>query len=182
MPDGAGGGLVSVKALNEFDPKPNYAWRTHLESQRGACLATELKNNAFKLGRWTAQAILAGCDTMKIGYVSRQVPSDPWSHSVLGVQTYHTDGFAEQIGLTRNNMFGILRNIIDLVMSWEDGKYLILKDPTKSVMRMYEVPWDTFGEEDEAVGDEEEEEDPELDEDGNVPVPQPVAPKIQTRS
>lgn len=164
----ADGGLVSVKALNEFDPKLNYSWRTHLESQRGACLATELKNNAFKLGRWTAQAILAGCDTMKIGYVSRQHPNDPWSHTVLGVQTHHTNGFAEQIGLTPNNMFGILRNIIDLVMSWEDGKYLLMKDPTKSVMRIYDVPWDTFGDEDDGEAEAEEEEDQDLDEDGNV--------------
>jgi len=169
MPDASGGkGLCSVKALNEYDPKLNYSWRSHLESQRGACLATELKNNAFKLGRWTAQAILSGCDTMKIGYVSRQQQNDPWNHTVLGVQTHLTDGFAEQIGLTRNNMFGILRTIIDLVMQWEDGKYLLLKDPTKSVLRIYDVPWDSFKSDDEDEEEEEEEEDQELDEDGNV--------------
>jgi len=161
-----------VKAMHEYDPKPNYTWRLHLESQRGACFATELKNNAFKLGRWTAQAILAGCDTIKIGYVSRQNPKDPWSHALLGVQTYATSGFAEQIGLTRNNMFGIIRNIVDLVMSWDDGKYLILKDPTKSVLRIHEVPWDTFQDEDED-DEEEEEEEEDLDEDGNVIPSQP---------
>jgi len=160
----------SVKAMHEYDPKPNYNWRAHLESQRGACFATELKNNAFKLGRWTAQAILAGCDTMKLGYVSRDHPTDPWSHSLLGVQTYATSGFAEQIGLNRNNMFGILRTIIDLVMSWDDGKYLILKDPTKAVLRVHEIPWDTFDSADEDE-EEAEEEEQELDEDGNV-VPQ----------
>jgi len=163
---------ASVKAMHEYDPKPNYTWRLHLESQRGACLATELKNNAFKLGRWTAQAMLAGCDTIKIGYVSRQQPKDPWSHALLGVQTYATSGFAEQIGLTRNNMFGIIRNIVDLVMSWDDGKYLILKDPTKSVLRIHEVPWDTFQDEDEDDEAEEEEEE-DLDEDGNVIPSQP---------
>lgn len=36
-------------------------------SQRGAILATELKNNSAKLAKWTAQAILAGSDQMKIG-------------------------------------------------------------------------------------------------------------------
>jgi len=173
MPDARGDkGLVSVKALNEYDPKLNYSWKNCLETQRGAVLATELKNNAFKLGRWTAQAILAGCDTMKIGYVSRQQSKDPWNHTVLGVQTHLTDGFAEQIGLTRNNMFGIMRAIIDLVMEWDDGKYLILKDPTKSVLRIYELPWDAFGE-DESGEEEEEEEDQELDEDGNVAPVQP---------
>eukprot|EP00928_Gymnodinium_smaydae_P079856 TRINITY_DN6368_c0_g1_i2.p2 TRINITY_DN6368_c0_g1~~TRINITY_DN6368_c0_g1_i2.p2 ORF type:complete len:609 (+),score=191.71 TRINITY_DN6368_c0_g1_i2:205-1827(+) len=166
--------LVSVKALNEYDPKLNYSWRTALESQRGAVLATELKNNAFKLGRWTAQAILAGCDIIKVGYASRVRPNDPWSHSLLGVQTYYTDGFAEQIGMTRNNAFGIVRNIIDVIMSYEDGKYLIMKDPTKSVMRIYEVPWDTFQEDDNEDEEEEEGEDEELDDEGNV-VPRPAS-------
>jgi len=105
---------------------------------------------------------------MKIGYVSRQSPSDPWSHSILGVQTHLTDGFAEQIGLTRNNMFGVLRNIVDLVMSWDDGKYLLLKDPTKSVLRIHEVPWDAFAEDEGDEDDEDDEDEQELDEDGNV--------------
>jgi len=166
MPDT--GAFVSVKALSEYDPKPTDAWATHLETQRGKVLATELKNNAFKLGRWTAQAILAGCSVMKIGYVTRVTPADPWSHSVLGVQTNYTDQFAEQIGMTRNNVFGILRNIIDLVMSWEDGKYLILKDPTKAVMRIYEVPWDALGGEDDEEELDDEGDAPDLDADGNV--------------
>jgi len=170
---GEDGSLVSVKALNEYDPKLNYSWRTALETQRGAVLATELKNNAFKLGRWTAQAILSGSDTMKIGYASRMRPNDPWSHAILGVQTYNTDSFAEQIGMTRNNAYGILRNIIDVVMAYDDGKYLIMKDPIKSLLRIYEIPWDTFQDEDGDGEEEEEEEVKELDEDGNE-VPQAV--------
>lgn len=170
--------LVMIRAVNEYNPKVGTAWRTHIDKgQQGAILATELKNNAFKLGRWTAQAILSGCDTIKLGYVSRMQPKDPWSHSVIGVQTHVTDGFAEQIGLTRNNMFGIIRNIIDLIMSGEDGKYLLLKDPTKSVMRVYELPWDAFGEDDQEE-EEEQEEEKELDEDGNEAVPQPTPPAV----
>jgi len=136
--------LCSLKALNEYDPKVNYSWRKHLDSQRGMVLATELKNNAFKLGRWTAQAILAGCDVMKVGYASRNDPKDPWTHSILAVQTHITDNFAEQIGMHRNNVFGIIRNIVDIVMDYPDGKYLLIKDPMKSVMRIFEVPWDEF--------------------------------------
>lgn len=167
---GTDAGYISVKALNEFDAKASNAWRMTLESQRGAILANEVKNNAFKLGRWTAQAMLSGCDTIKIGYVSRQRNNDPWNHTVLGVQTHVTDNFAEQIGLTRNNLFGILRCIIDTVMEWPDGKYLMLKDPTKAILRIYDVPWDTFNDAEEAET-EEEEDDQELDEDGNA-VPQ----------
>jgi len=160
--------FVTVKAMNEYDPKANYSWRTALESQRGAVLATELKNNAFKLGRWTAQAILSGCDVMKIGYVSRKGPQDPWNHVLLGVQTYNTNDFAEQIGMTRNNAYGILRNIIDEVLSYDDGKYLIMKDPMKAVMRIYSIDWDTFAEEEDDDEEQEEEEHPEVDEDGNI--------------
>ena len=33
-------------------------WRQKLENQRGAVLATELKNNANKLAKWTAGALV----------------------------------------------------------------------------------------------------------------------------
>ena len=35
-------------------------WRQKIENQRGAVLATELKNNANKLAKWTAAALVAG--------------------------------------------------------------------------------------------------------------------------
>lgn len=70
-----GQGLVTVRALNEFDPRAPGAggaqdWRSKLDSQRGAVVATEMKNNSCKLAKWTVQSILAGADLMKIGYVS----------------------------------------------------------------------------------------------------------------
>lgn len=158
-------GYVYARALNEFDPKAGLAWRAHLESQRGAVLASELKNNAFKLARWVGEAILSGCTTMKIGYASRSAPNDNWAHSLLNVQTYQTAAFATNIGMTETNAYGVLRSIIDVVGGMEDGKYLLLKDPTKPVVRLYELPWEAFeeGEEDgekeeDAIPEEEEEE------------------------
>lgn len=72
--------FLVVKALNEFDHKAQGSggaldWRTKLTSQRGAVVATEMKNNSCKLARWTVQAILGGADVMKLGYVS--YPSGP---------------------------------------------------------------------------------------------------------
>lgn len=66
--------LISVKTLNEFDSKAFGAggsvdWRSKLDTQRGAIVATEMKNNSSKLARWTVQAILAGVDIMKLGLV-----------------------------------------------------------------------------------------------------------------
>jgi len=149
---------ASIKALNEYDTKVGLSWRTHLDSQRGAVLATELKNNAFKLARFTAQAMVAGCDVLKLGYVTRRQPQDPWSHCILGVQTYNTDGFAAQIGMTSQNAYGILRHIIDLLLPLDDGKYVLVKDPTKPVVRLYSVPWEAFDEDEEEEGEEEDDE------------------------
>jgi translation initiation factor 3 subunit D len=69
-----GQGLVTIRALNEFDPRAQGAggapdWRSKLDSQRGAVVATEMKNNSCKLAKWTVQSVLAGADLMKIGYV-----------------------------------------------------------------------------------------------------------------
>lgn len=69
-----GQGLVTIRALNEFDPRAPGAggapdWRSKLDSQRGAVVATEMKNNSCKLAKWTVQSVLAGADLMKIGYV-----------------------------------------------------------------------------------------------------------------
>jgi translation initiation factor 3 subunit D len=74
-----GHGLVTIRALNEFDPRAQGAggapdWRSKLDSQRGAVVATEMKNNSCKLAKWTVQSVLAGADLMKIGYVRPMSP------------------------------------------------------------------------------------------------------------
>lgn len=66
--------FMTIKALNEFDNKAQGSggaldWRNKLASQRGAVVATEMKNNSCKLARWTVQSILAKADLMKLGYV-----------------------------------------------------------------------------------------------------------------
>lgn len=65
---------ITVKALNEFDTRAQGAggameWRQKLDSQRGAVVATEMKNNSCKLARWVVQSMLAGADHLKLGYV-----------------------------------------------------------------------------------------------------------------
>lgn len=57
---------ITVKALNEFDVRIT-EWRQKIDAQRGSVLATELKNNASKLAKWTAQSLLAGNHLLKIG-------------------------------------------------------------------------------------------------------------------
>ena len=55
--------LLRLYALNESDAKMSGGidWRQKLESQRGAVLANELKNNSNKLAKWTIQATTVKC-------------------------------------------------------------------------------------------------------------------------
>lgn len=138
--------FLSIKALNEWDSKlaNGVEWRQKLDTQRGAVLANELRNNACKLAKWTVQAVLAGSDQLKLGYVSRINPRDPSRHVILGTQQFKPHEFATQINLSMDNAWGILRCIIDIVMKQKDGKYLIMKDPNKAMIRLYDIPDNTF--------------------------------------
>jgi translation initiation factor 3 subunit D len=137
--------LLTINALNEFDSRiTGVDWRQKIENQRGAVLATELKNNANKLAKWTAQALLSGADQMKLGYVSRVHPKDNFNHTVLTIQGYKPKEFAGQINLNVNNMWGILKTIVDICTKLDEGKYLLVKDPNKPTVRLYSVPADAF--------------------------------------
>eukprot|EP00919_Chromeraceae_sp_WS-2016_P046979 GHVR01111386.1.p1 GENE.GHVR01111386.1~~GHVR01111386.1.p1 ORF type:complete len:583 (-),score=126.83 GHVR01111386.1:295-2016(-) len=126
-----------TRALNEYDPKPGSDWRKSLESQVGAVLTKEISNNACKLARWVVQAHLAGCDTLKLAMVSRQDPRDNHRHSLLAVQNLRTDNFAAEIGLTVENMWGVVRFLMDILIPLPEGKYVLVKDPSKHSLRVY---------------------------------------------
>ncbi|CAH7668115.1 eukaryotic translation initiation factor 3 subunit D, partial [Phakopsora pachyrhizi] len=64
--------FITICTLNEFNSNshgsggaPN--WRAKLNSQCGAVVATEMKNNSCKLAKWAVQSILAGADQIKMG-------------------------------------------------------------------------------------------------------------------
>jgi translation initiation factor 3 subunit D len=149
--------FINIKALNEWDSRAcnGVDWRTKLDSQRGAVLAAELKNNAYKLAKWTCCALLAGSDQIKFGYVSRVNPMDSNRHEILGTQQFKPIELANQINLDMAKAWGIFRCIIDICMKLPEGKYLIMKDPNKSALRLYDIPKDTFETEDEGEGDDE---------------------------
>uniref|UniRef100_A0A8C7CD99 Eukaryotic translation initiation factor 3, subunit D n=1 Tax=Oncorhynchus kisutch TaxID=8019 RepID=A0A8C7CD99_ONCKI len=156
--------FINVKTLNEWDSRHcnGVDWRQKLDSQRGAVLATELKNNSYKLARWTCCAMLAGSEYLKLGYVSRYHAKDSARHVVLGTQQFQPTEFASQINLSMENAWGILRCVIDICRKLEEGKYLILKDPNKQVIRVYSLPDGTFSsDEDEEEDDDDDEEDEE---------------------
>ncbi|CAG8724772.1 16743_t:CDS:10, partial [Racocetra fulgida] len=159
---------ITIKALNEFDSRSQGAggaldWRQKLDTQRGAVVATEMKNNSCKLARWAVQSILAGADQMKLGYVSRASPKDNRRHVILGTQYYKPRDFAAQMNMSVSNGWGIVRTVIDLCMKLPEGRYVLLKDPNKPVVRLYSVPPNTFEVEDTLdEGDELEEDEDDL--------------------
>ncbi|KAJ5999829.1 Eukaryotic translation initiation factor 3 subunit [Penicillium waksmanii] len=167
-PTGGADQQLIVKALNEFDNKAPGSgnaldWRSKLVSQRGAVLATEMKNNSCKLARWTTQAILAQADGMKLGFVSRANPRSAAGHVVLGVVGYKPKEFATQMNLNLGNGWGIVRTIVDRIRELDANepaesvkKYVLIKDPNKSVLRLYSVPATTFEEDEEAEIEQEE--------------------------
>ncbi|KAJ1548944.1 hypothetical protein HK405_012534 [Cladochytrium tenue] len=141
--------FATMKALNEFDSRAPGAggapdWRQKLDAQRGAVMATEIKNNGNKLARWTTEALLAGADQLRIGFVSRSTPKDRNRHAVLGSAVFKPREFASQMNLNLNNGWGIIKTFVDLVLKYEDGKYVMLKDPNKPMLRLYSVPATAF--------------------------------------
>ena len=145
--------LVTVKALNEFDPRAQGGagkaldWRKNLDMQKGAIVASEMKNNSAKLARWAVQGVLAGAETMKMGYanafcnsscssdkpfiryISRANPRDAQRHVIVGIQSYKPIDFARQMNVSLANGWGIVRTIADLVFKHPEGKYVLVKDP-----------------------------------------------------
>uniref|UniRef100_A0A8C2TPD3 Eukaryotic translation initiation factor 3 subunit D n=1 Tax=Coturnix japonica TaxID=93934 RepID=A0A8C2TPD3_COTJA len=153
--------FINIKTLNEWDSRycNGVDWRQKLDSQRGAVIATELKNNSYKLARWTCCALLAGSEYLKLGYVSRYHVKDSARHVILGTQQFKPNEFASQINLSIENAWGILRCVIDICMKLDEGKYLILKDPNKQVIRIYSLPDGTFSSDEDEEDEEEEEEE-----------------------
>jgi len=152
--------FLTIKAFNEWDSRfsGGVEWRSKIDNQRGAVLATELRNNSNKLAKWTVQALLSGSDFIKFGYVSRVHNRDSTKHVILGTQQFKPNELASQITLSLDNCWGILRCIVDICLKLSNGKYLIMKDPYKPLIRLYRIP-DTFEDEEEA--EEEEEDEPE---------------------
>ncbi|KAL7282616.1 hypothetical protein ACG7TL_004088 [Trametes sanguinea] len=149
-----GQGLLTIRALNEFDPRAPGAggapdWRTKLDSQRGAVMATEMKNNSCKLAKWTVQSILAGADLLKLGFISRVNPRDNTRHVILSTTSIRPTDFAAQLNVSLANGWGIVRTVADMCMKQPEGKYVLVKDPNKPVLRLYAVPANAFTAEEE---------------------------------
>lgn len=89
--------------------------------------------------------------------MSRANPKTNDKHVILGVIGWKPKDFANQMNLSLANGWGIVRTISDMCLKREEGKFVLVKDPNKSILRLYEVPAGSFDD------DGEEETIPETD-------------------
>jgi len=134
---------VSVKALNEWDPKycNGINWRNTLEKQTSTVLATEMKNNSFKVSRWIMQSHLAGAESIKLAFVTRENTKDDKSHLLVNMESYSPEELAVQAGLNMDNCWGILKHVLDVLKNAKkDGAYYIVRNPNEKELNFYRVP------------------------------------------
>lgn len=94
-----------------------------------------------------------------IRFVSRANPKLNDRHVVLGVVGWKPRDFAQQMNLSLSNGWGIVRTIADMCLKRDEGKYVLVKDPNKQILRLYEVPIHSFEDDGEELIEEVELED-----------------------
>lgn len=109
-----------------------------LERRKGDLFITELKNNACKMAKWVYSAMIAGVSHLKIGFIAKKQNK----FTILQVQTVSVQTLAAQMGLKLANAWGIVREILDTVLSNHrgDGQYIITRDPIQSQIKVHFKP------------------------------------------
>jgi len=128
-----------IRALNEYDTKITGGWRSKLETQKAGCFATEVKNNGNKLSKWAVQAHLAAADEIKLGYVSRIHPKDPYNHVILTVSTHTPQEFVNLIGVKFDKLWTVLKFLLGEFAKLEDGSYYIMREGSKKQLLIYNI-------------------------------------------
>lgn len=90
--------------------------------------------------------------------MSRANPKANDKHVILGVIGWKPRDFAAQMNLSLSNGWGIVRTIVDMCLKREEGKYVLVKDPNKQILRLYQVPAGSFDDEEQHETIEETEE------------------------
>lgn len=160
---------LSITTVNEWDPKVAGTpsdYRKLVELQRTSLLATEIKNNAPRLAKAALSAVLAGASSMRLGIVTRTTRTDPAEHTILATHTLVPTTFARDLTLSLNNAWGIVRWLVDTVRMHAknlqldvpddeySAKFVLMRDPVKKTMRLYNVSMEAFDRPEEDDGEE----------------------------
>jgi len=136
--------FVLVKSLNEYDPSITHGWRMYLDTLRNGAFHTQTQHNSNKMAKWAIQAYLTQAYGIEIGYVSRNNPKDPNNHVILGVDFYRTKTFISEMGVRIENMWGVLNHIIGVFKTFDDGNYVLFREPNNIELTVYRLSDEDF--------------------------------------
>jgi translation initiation factor 3 subunit D len=87
---------------------------------------------------------------MVLRFVSRANPKSNDKHVILGVIGWKPRDFAAQMNHFLSNGWGIVRTIADMCLNVDNdnAKFVLVKDPNKPILRLYEVPEGSLDDED----------------------------------
>eukprot|EP01061_Rhynchopus_euleeides_P042987 TRINITY_DN74_c0_g1_i1.p2 TRINITY_DN74_c0_g1~~TRINITY_DN74_c0_g1_i1.p2 ORF type:complete len:565 (+),score=264.49 TRINITY_DN74_c0_g1_i1:70-1764(+) len=163
--DGYVDATSTLRTFAYFDPT-GIAWKQKLPMQEGAVTASEIKNNTCRVAKQTAMTLLSGADYMRMGFVARKRSDNATSHHLLHmtkVQSPHN--MCMTISQTYRGMWNVLNKILlDIVKAKDPSKnhqrFVLLKEPNKGSLTLY----DTHVDQDESESEDEEEEEEEEEE------------------
>ena len=133
--------FVNIHCLNEWNPR--YAsgvyWNKYLEKQTSTILATEIKNNNFKVAKWIMNDLMADVTNVKLAYVSRDNYNDPNAHSIVNMESYAPPTLAQTANLNIENAWAIFKTVVDTILNDNNnnGMYHIIRSPNKSEATVY---------------------------------------------
>merc|ERR1711981_253725 len=118
------------------------------------------------------QSQLAGADSIKLAFVTRENFKDDKTHLLVNMESYSPEELSVQAGLNMDNCWGILKNILETLKNVKkDGQYYIVRNPNEKELNFYRVPDEeedsdaSGGEEEEGEAGSDDEEDDSGDED-----------------
>ena len=143
------GTIVPMKlfAVNEYDTKITGGYKEKLETKKGQIFANEIKNNSCKISKWALKAMLAGVEIVKIGYVCREHPNATDKHQLVYVEKKRTQLWMNDLNLSYANCWGVFKSVLDAIRKEPDGKYVLIKDPVKPLVRIFSAVSDNKNDE-----------------------------------
>ena len=115
MKNDGGKQFMNVYAFNEHSSERS-DWRGSIDNSIIPCFNKEITDNSFKVSRWLIQALLADTDLVKFAFISRDNMSDNKRHVVMGTHTVQTQNWAQQMNVSMDRMWNILKFIANEIL------------------------------------------------------------------
>lgn len=146
---------MTLRAFNEHSLGGFEDWRNNLYDHPASVLMSEVKKNFAKSSRWAIQALLAGNEYIGFGFISRF--KQKGKHQILGIRIFNSESFAQQFDISQSNSWGIFMSVVQEVLKLGNGKYLLMKEPILSSLKLYSIPKDTLFEDEKSDNEEKKE-------------------------